>query len=253
MMAQPHKVALVTGSSKGIGQAIALRLARAGYNVYVTYFEDEKGGAQTANLIREAGGTAHVHQLDVRSEASVSKLFSNINNEYGYLDLLVNNAVKEVSKPIDEATLEEWRTVLSTKLDGAFLCTKAALPLFEKASQPSVIVISTYEGQQPSPNFPAYGVANAGLDAFVKAMALFLPRYGARCNAVCPGPVNTPLWGPDQENEELWNELAKANPVARNATPQDVAEVVAMIADEPTRMLNGNFVYVNGGNHLRQP
>lgn len=252
-MTNNAKVALVTGSSKGIGYAIALRMAEAEYNVFVTYYEDKNGAEETAAAVRDRGRVSHVLHLDVRSERSVVSALDTVEKSYGHLDVLVNNAAKEVSKPINEATLDEWHTVLQTKLDGAFLCTRASLPLLAKSNAASVIVISTFEGQQPSPEYLAYGVANAGLDAFVKAMALYLPKYGARCNAVCPGPVRTPLWGPDYANEELWSQLAKANPVGRNPTPEDVAEVVTMVAQDPTRMLNGNFIYVNGGNHLRQP
>lgn len=251
-MGDGAKVALITGSSKGIGHAIALRMAEAGHNIFVTYHEDRRGAEVTAAAVKERGRESHVVQLDVRSEQSVTSAFNAVDQAYGHLDVLVNNAAKEVSKPIDEATLAEWQTVLQTKLDGAFLCTRASLPLLSKSEAASVIMISTFEGEQPSPDYPAYGVANAGIDAFVKAMALYLPKYGARCNAVCPGPVRTPLWGAEYNNEELWAELASANPVGRNPTPEDVAEAVAMIAEDTTRMLNGNFIYVNGGNHLRQ-
>lgn len=246
------KVAVVTGGSKGIGAAIARRLAGADYEVLITYLEDSNSAQQVTKSIEDAGGRCQAVQVDVRDEASVAALFDLVGRQFGHLDLLVNNAVREVSQPIDLATLEQWHTVLETKLDGAFLTTKAALHLFEKAEAPSMIALSTFEAHQPSPTFTAYGVANAGIDAFVKAMALFLPKYGARCNAVCPGPVPTPLWGPDEANEQLWSELAAANPTGRNATPDDVAEVVLLIGEEPTRMVNGSFIYVNGGNHLRQ-
>lgn len=245
------QIAVVTGASKGIGAAIARRLATADYHVVVTYFRDADGGKRTVDDIAAAGGTATLAELDVRDEESVNRLFSGVDAAHGQVDLLVNNAAKEVSKPLDQASFDEWRTVLSTKLDGAFLCTRAAAPLFAKAEAPSMIAISTFEGEQPSPDYPAYGVANGGLNAFVKAMALWLPSVGARANAVCPGPVATPLWGPDENNDELWTELASKNPVGRNATPGDVAEVVLMLAKEPTRMINGSFIFVNGGNHLR--
>ena len=247
-----QKNAIVTGSSKGIGAAIAKRLAAGGYRVYVTYSTDRKGADEVARFIVDSGGSSEIARLDVRDPDSVSELFASVEQREGHLDILVNNAVQELSKPIDEATLDEWETVLDTKLVGAFLCTKAALPLFAKASSPSMIALSTFEAQQPGPEFVAYGVANAGIDAFVKAMAQFLPKFGARCNAVCPGPVPTPLWGPDESNAELWADLDEKSPVGRSATPEDVAEIVHLIATESTRMLNGNFVYVNGGNHLRQ-
>jgi len=245
------RVVVVTGSSDGIGAAIAKVFGSRGYSVYITFLSNEAGARQVAQSVESHRSEANIRQLDVRSEDSVSRLFDDVRQTYGHLDVLVNNAVREVSKPLDQASYDEWRTVLSTKLDGAFLCTRAAMPLFMAAPAPSMIALSTPEGQQPNPDYPAYGVANAGIDAFVKAMALFLPKYGARCNAVCPGPVPTSLWGPDETNDEMWTELAKNNPVGRNTTREDVAEVVYLVATEPTRMMNGNFVYVNGGNHLR--
>ena len=246
------KTALVTGSSKGIGAAVARRLGDEGYHVFVTYHEDEGGAMDVVKSIQRADGSADSIRLDVQSEESVTEAFSIISQATSHLDLLVHNAVKEVSKPLADATFEEWRTVLGSKLDGAFLCTKAALPLFKNAESPSMIVISTFEGEQPSPDYPAYGVAASGVNAFAKAMALYLPQFGVRTNVVAPGPVRTPLWGPDEHNDDLWRDLAKANPVGRNATPEDVAETVLMVVTEKTRMLNGSFFYVNGGNHLRQ-
>ena len=248
-----QQIALVTGASSGIGKAIAVRLGAAGAHVIVAYNENKDGAQAACEIITESGGSAEAQHADLTIESSVGELFMRIAEKHDHLDILVHDAVKEVSKPLNEATFAEWRTVMGAKLDGAFLVVKAALPLFERAHAPSVVMISTYEALQPSPDYPAYGVANAGLESFVKAMALFLPKYGARCNAVCPGPVRTPLWGPDYDNEALWEGLATANPVGRNATPEDVSEVVHLLLAEPTRMINGSFVYVNGGNHLRQP
>jgi NAD(P)-dependent dehydrogenase (short-subunit alcohol dehydrogenase family) len=249
-----HKVAVVTGSSKGIGAGIAVSLARAGYDVYVTYLNDEAGANHVAEQVSEAGATPSVIALDVTDPASVEGLFARVASAHGRLDLLVNNAVQELSRPVVEQTFADWRRVGAVKLDGAFLCTKAAIPLFEHSDCAAMIAVSSYEAEQPSPEHPAYGVATAGLNAFVKAMALYLPKFGARCNAVCPGPVRTPLWeGEGYDDDELWARLADANPVGRNATPEDVGAAVVLLATDATRMLNGNFLYVNGGNHLREP
>ena len=250
-----NRIAVVTGGSKGIGQAITAELARSNYRVIATYRQDRETAEKSVEAINRSVGSDIVQtfQMDVRDPDSVTALFDGVKTLYGHLEMLVNNAATELSTYIDEQTLSDWKTVLDTKLVGAFLCTKAALELFQESDTPSMVAISSFEAEQASPEFTAYAVANAGLDAFIKSMAQFLPKYGARANAVCPGPVNTPLWGPDQENEELWKELAEANPTGRNATPEDIAQTVRMIAEEPTRMVNGNFVYVNGGNHLRQP
>ncbi len=250
----PRPVAIVTGSSKGIGAAIATGLAEAGYDVFVTFFTDEAGARGVADGIRAANGTAYVANLDVTEPDSVARLFEEVADRYGRLDLLVNNAAQELSKPLADQTLEDWRRVVSVKLDGAFMCTQAALPLFVESGCASMIAISSYEGEQPSPTYPAYGAATAGLNAFVKAMALYLPAFGARCNAVCPGAVRTPLWAGGRSGAVAdWAHNASANPVARNPTPRDVAEAVILLATDQTRMLNGNFLYVNGGNHLRGP
>lgn len=248
-----ERVVVVTGSSQGIGAAIAKRLSRRGTAVFVSYLSNCEAGETVLADVRACGAVGHLVQLDVADPASVERVFSQIGDAYGRLDVLVNNAVQDLSSPIAEQTIEDWRTVLNVKLDGIFLCTKAALPLFEASGDASMIAISSFDGEQPSSAFPAYGVAAAGVNAFVKAMALYLPRYGARCNAVCPGPVRTSLWSNSRSDSSAnWPDFAASNPMSRNATPEDVAEAVAMLVEDPTGYLNGNFVYVNGGNHLRQ-
>src|SRR5262249_40773504 len=192
------RVAFVTGSSKGIGAAIAALLGASGYDVTVTYHRDEAGGRSVVARIRDAGGTARLVPLDVADPESVAAAFDELDRRHGHLDLLVHNAVREIAKPFDQTTLEEWHTMLGSELDGAFLCTRCALPLFVRASQPSLVVISSYEAERPRPEHFAYGVTNAGVNAFVRAMALYLPAFGATCNAVCPGPVRTSLWGDDE-------------------------------------------------------
>jgi NAD(P)-dependent dehydrogenase (short-subunit alcohol dehydrogenase family) len=247
-----RRVALITGASQGIGAAIAKRLARPGWAVYVSYLTNRAGGEAVIEEIQACGGVARLLELDVADHTSVERAFAQVGEAHGRLDALVSNAVRDRSAPIAEQSIDDWRTMLAVKLDGIFLCTKAALPLFAASGDASLIAISSFEGEQPSPAFAAYGVAAAGVNAFVKAMALYLPRYGARCNAVCPGPVPTALWSEGRSSSEgTWSQFAAANPMSRNATPEDVAEAVAMLVHDPTRYLNGNFVYVNGGNHLR--
>ena len=246
-----QKIALVTGASKGIGKAIALRLSSIGYYVYVTYHSDLDGGKKTLKEISSSGAKGGLHKLDVRDESSVKSLMDKIDEEYGHLDLLVNNAVKELSKPIEEASLDDWKTVLSTKLDGAFLTTKYAIPLLKKSENPNLVNIATYEGERPVADFLAYGVANAGLIAFTKAMATYLPRYGIRVNAIMPGEVRTPLWGDGYNDDKLWKELDEANPMGRVAGVKDVADALILLTEDPNKFLNGNFLFVNGGKHLK--
>jgi NAD(P)-dependent dehydrogenase (short-subunit alcohol dehydrogenase family) len=248
-----QRVVLITGASQGIGAAVAVRLASPGTAVYASYRSSREEGEAVVAAVRARGATGHLVRLDVADPASVARTFAEIAGAYGRLDVLVNNAVEDRSAPLAEQTIEDWRRVLGVKLDGIFLCTQAALPLFEASGRASMIAVSSYEGENPGPDFLAYGVAAAGVNAFVKAMALYLPRFGGRCNAVCPGPVPTALWSESRSDGDIaWDDFAAVNPMARNATPEDVAEAVAMLVEDPTGYLNGNFVYVNGGNHLRQ-
>ena len=244
--------ALVTGSSSGIGAAIARRLGRAGYHVYVTYHTSQVRGEATASAIRETGGSATALHLDVTSAESVADSMEKVRRDFGRLNVLVYSAVTEVAKDIESATFAEWKLVVGTKIDGAFLCTKMALPLMRGANNAHLIFITSRDGEKPDPGYLAYCVGSAGLIAFVKAMALYLPHHGIRVNAVTPGPVRTPLWDAlGGKDEAMWVSFAKASPMGRVATVDDVAGIVQLIVDEPTHYLNGNFIYVGGGGHLR--
>lgn len=244
------KVALVTGSSKGIGKGIAQKLAKEGYFVYVTYFSDQVAGENTLHEIQVIGGAAKLLFLDVRSLQSVQQVMQVIKDDFGYLNVLVSNAVTEIAKNIEDASFEEWQTVTQTKIDGAFLCTKYALPMLKGTDNANLIVISSYDGERPQPDYIGYSVGAAGLVAFVKAMSVYLPRYGVRVNAVSPGTTRTPLWDKlGGEKEEMWEDFANKNPMKRISTVEDVAEATFMLINDPTRYLNGNFLYVNGGTH----
>ena len=245
------EAALVTGSSKGLGAAISRVLAERGYYVYITDHHDHAASQDTAAEIRSVNGRAEVLPLDVTSERSVRDGFAAIEGGNRKLAVLVNNAVTEVAKDIEQATLEEWRSVISTKLDGSWLCTKYALPLLKESDNANVVFITSGDEERPDPDYLAYYTGTAGLNAMTKALARSLPRYGIRVNAVSPGPVRTPLWNAMRGNDDaLWREFAEKNPSGRVATPDDVAEVVWMLVNDPTRYLNGNVVYVTGGSHL---
>ena len=246
------KIALVTGSSKGIGKAIAIKLAKEGYVVYVTFKSDKRGGIQTQKEINKIGGKSELLELDVCSESSVRNAYTKIKKDYGYLNILVNNAGIEKAKDIENVTFSEWKAVVETATNGIFLCTKYTIPLLKHQENPNIIIISSALGERPDPGFPAYCVGKAAANAFTKAMALGLGKYGIRTNAILPGSTKTPLWDTlGGDNQEMWNNFAKNNPMGRNPTPDDIANAVVMIINDKSRYLNGNFIYVNGGSHLK--
>lgn len=245
-------VAFVVGSSKGIGKGIAQRLAQEGFFVYVTYHSDKEAGERALREIEEKGGKGSLISLDVRSPDSVAQAFSHVESEFGYLNALVISAVTEVAKNIEEATFDEWQLVTETKIDGTFLCIKLALPLLKAGENANLVVITSRDGEQPNPDYVAYCVGSAGAIALVKAMATYLPKYRIRVNAVSPGTTRTPLWDNlGGENEDMWKGFAATNPMGRIPTVEDVAEAVLLLINDPSRYLNGNFLYVNGGTHLK--
>jgi NAD(P)-dependent dehydrogenase (short-subunit alcohol dehydrogenase family) len=246
-----NDAALVTGSSKGLGAAISRVLAERGYHVYITDHDDHTAAEQTADGIRSIGGRAEVLPLDVTSERSVRDGFAVIGRSDHRLAVLVNNAASEVARDIEEATFAEWRSVIATKLDGSWLCTKYALPMLKEAGNPNIVFVTTGDSERPDPDYLAYSAATAGVIAMAKALARSLPRYGIRVNVVSPGSVRTPLWNSMRSNDDAWwRDLAGRNPLGRVATPEDVAEAVWVLVNDPTRYLNGNVMYVDGGSHL---
>ena len=246
-----QKVAVVTGSSKGIGIAIAIRLARDGYFVYVTYCTDLKGGQATMKEIKQIGGKSSLQKLDVSNEKSVSQLMALIGKEVGHLNVLINNAERDITKNMEDASFDEWKQAFDTKLHGAWLSTKYALPLLKKSKNANVIMISSSADQNPAPDTLSYAVACAALTSLTKALAIHLPVYGIRVNAVMPGQTRTANWGTLEKDDELWKRFAQQNPMKRVTTVEDVADATMILINDPHRFLNGNFFYVDGGGHLK--
>ncbi|WSQ12385.1 SDR family oxidoreductase [Streptomyces sp. NBC_01231] len=242
-------VAFVAGSSKGLGAGIAKAFARTGHHVVVTYFTDQQGGEKTLQTIINEGGKGTLCHLDVTNESSVQAAYAMIENHVGRLDSLVITAVREIPKPIDDASFDEWRKVLSTKLDGAFLLTKYGIPLLRRSENASVTYITSIDGERPKGDFIAYQTGTAGLIALTKAHSVYLTRkYGIRVNAVAPGPVRTPLW--DQlggDDESMWERFAESTPVKRIATVEDVGQACLFLALDSKKFLNGVFLSVDGG------
>lgn len=245
------RIALVTGSSKGIGKAIAIRLAKDGYFVYVTYCTDKQGGTDTISEIEKNGGKASLQKLDVSNEKSVSELMTLIEKESDHLDVLVNNAEKDIIKTMEDSSFDEWKLAIDTKLHGAWLCTKYALPLLKKSDNANIIMISSSADERPTEDILSYATATAALTSLTKSLAIHLPKYGIRVNAVMPGEVRTANWQGLENDDKLWEGFADHNPMKRVATVEDVADAVIPLINDPHKFLNGNFLFVNGGNHLK--
>ncbi len=247
------KVAVVTGSSQGIGAGIAKMLGSNGYAVVVTYRSNKEKADGVVKDINANGGESVALELDVTSEASVKACFKEVESRYGKLNVLVNNAGTDGLTPIETTSYEKWREIVGPKIEGNFLCTKYALPLLQKCDKSDLIVIMSSLGDMPDVKDVAYSVGAAGAVGFVKVMARALAQYGVRTNGVGPTAVRTALGYYEESNltsDEAWEELAKGNPLGRVATVEDVAQTVLAVIDNPSQFWNGNFVYVTGGDHI---
>jgi len=244
---ESKRIALITGSSRGIGAGIAKFLADNGYFVHVTYYKDKdlalKQFAKNPNV--------RLHFLDVQEEKSVKDVLESVKKLSGELHLLVNNATVDYNTSIEDMQIQAWDETFNIRVRGTFLMTKYALPLLKKPKRSTVINITSSWAHETQPSFPAAAAAEAAKMNFTKTCAIALAKYGIRTHSVNPGVTRTPLWDPWGVDDKGWEMMAKANPLGRNCTPEDIARVIFYLDSEDAAYLNGEEIYVNGGNHLR--
>jgi NAD(P)-dependent dehydrogenase (short-subunit alcohol dehydrogenase family) len=249
---ESQKVILISGSSNGIGAGIAKHFGKLGYSVIVTYYKNKSDGEKVVEEINRSNGNAKLFQLDVKDENNVKSIFEFVKNEFGKLDVLVNNAAIDALTPFEDCSFEDWKEITRTKIDGNFLCTKYAIPILKKSDNANIIIIMSSMYFRVDPDDPAYCVGTAGTVAYLKCTALALAKYGIRTNGIGPGETktNNGYWK-EVADEKMWKDLANKNPMGRITTPEDVAIATQMIVEDKSKFLNGNIVYINGGSFLK--
>jgi 3-oxoacyl-[acyl-carrier protein] reductase len=243
------RVALVTGAARNIGRAIALDLADAGAAVAVAARADKDGAEETARRIEERGGSALVLLADVTNEADVARMTERALERFGRLDILVNNAAVRREVAFEAMSLAEWRDVLAVTLDGAFLCSRAAVRPLAAGGAGAIVNIgglTAYTGARHRAHVVA---AKAGLDGLTKALAQELADRGITVNLVAPGLIDTVRGGPSAPGEPEHHKR-HATLVGRRGRPEEVAATVRHLAGPRGRYLTGQTVHVNGGAFL---
>jgi len=241
-----EKVALVTGARRGLGRAIALRLARSGADVVVNDIAQGAGEAEgVAEEIRALGRKACALAADICDAGQVNAMMGKVLAEFGRLDILVNNAGITRDALLMRMSEEEWESVLDVNLKGTFLCTRAALRPMLKQRRGRIINIASVVGLMGNAGQANYAASKGGVIAFTKAVAKEVASRGILVNAVAPGFIISPMT--DKLEEEARRRLLGMIPLGRLGAPEEVAEVVNFLAGEASCYITGQVINVDGG------
>lgn len=238
------KVALVTGSSRGIGRAIADRLSNAGASLVINYVNQEGKARDLAAAIEQAGGRCLVVQADVAKAADVERLFNQSLEHFNRMDIVINNAGIRISKKIAEVTEDEFDQFFSINLKGTFLVCQQAARRVESGGR--IVNISTTMTRMMVPDFGLYSASKAAVDQITRAMARELGARNITVNAVAPGPTNTDLFREGKTTEQI-EQMGQAASLGRIAEVHDIADVVAFLVSDDARWISGQTIHANGG------
>ena len=239
------QVALVTGASRGIGEVIALHLAKEGVKVAVNYHTGAEAASMVVSAITSAGGEALPVGADVSQEKDTISMVDQVIQTWGQLDILVNNAGITRDKLLIRMTAEEWDAVINVNLRGAYICTKTALPHMIRRRRGRIVNISSIVGVSGNPGQANYAASKAGLIGFTKAVAREVASRNITVNAVAPGYITTTMV--QQLSDEVQKRILDKVPMARFGTPEDVAETVVFLCTDSAGYITGQVIGIDGG------
>jgi 3-oxoacyl-[acyl-carrier protein] reductase len=239
------RVALVTGGGRGIGRAIAVRLAREGARVAISYRSNDAAAEETVELVRKAGVECETFKGDVASLEDVEALMKGVGEAFGAVEILVNNAGTTRDNILLRMKDSEFDEVLATNLKGTYLCTRAALRGMVRARWGRIVNISSVVGLLGNAGQANYAASKAGIIGFTKSVAREVAGRGITANAVAPGYVETELTGvlPENIKEQILGQV----PMGRLGEPEEIAEVVTFLAGERGAYVTGQTIAVDGG------
>jgi NAD(P)-dependent dehydrogenase (short-subunit alcohol dehydrogenase family) len=248
-----NKVAIITGSARGLGRAFALRFAREGAKVTICDIHD---CTPVAEEIKALQGEVLALKTDVTIEKDTAEMAKKTNDRFGRIDILINNAaavggleIPDFMKPMEQLTAEDWNKILNVNIKGVFLCCKAVIPYMKTQGKGTIVNIASTAGFNGVPAFLHYSTSKGGVMTMTRGLATALGGFNINVNAVAPGAVMTETMRV-LVNEEAEKHLMASQLIKRNIQPEDIANAVLFLASDEAELITGQILGVNAGEYL---
>lgn len=242
------KVAIVTGGDTGIGKAISIALAKDGAKVVIDYHGDEKPAKELVDQIENFGGKAVCNPADISKPDEAGELVKAAVDQFGGLDIAVNNAGIEEKHPFIEMPLEVWNKVIAVNLTGCWLVAQAAAKQMANQKRGGRIInISSVHEEIAMPTNAPYCASKGGMKMLMRTIAVELAQYGITVNDICPGAVDTPMDAPLKRDQKEYDELLSEIPLRRMAKPEEVAQMCVYLASDEAAYVTGASFFIDGG------
>lgn len=241
------KTALVTGSGRGIGRAIALRFASEGADVVINFFRNRKPAEETAAECEAFGVRTHLIKADVSDLDALERMFQEVDEVFGGLDILVNNAASGYIRPVMEQKVKGWDWTMNINARSHLFGAQKAVPLMQKRGGGAIVAISSLGAQFVLPEYVVVGVSKAAAEAVTRYLSVELAQFNIRCNTVSGGVVDTDALKFFSSREQMIAESIAKTPAGRMVEPEDIAAVVAFLCSDDASMIRGQTIVVDGG------
>ena len=239
------KTVLITGASRGIGKAIAIKFAKENYRVLICYKSNDNAARETENEILSFGGICSLYKCDISKEEDIKEMFSKIESEGNNVDILINNAGIALFKLFTDTTKEEWDNIFSTNVTGAYLCSRYALSSMIRRKEGKIINISSMWGEVGASCEVAYSASKAALIGLTKALAKELAPSNIQVNCISPGMINTEM--NSHLSEEDIEAIREEIPLMKIGEGEDIANTALFLASDNANYITGQIISVNGG------
>jgi 3-oxoacyl-[acyl-carrier protein] reductase len=244
-----NRTVLVTGSSRSIGQGIAVEAARSGANIVITYRKQADAAGNVASRVRDIGGRVLVLQADISARNSVQNMVDLTIEAFGSIDVLVNNAGILQQKPFLEITDEDWEWMMDVNLKGTFICSQEVFPVMQRQGKGTIINMASSGGQLGGPLAVHYSASKAGVICLTKSLARIGAPHGIRVNCIAPGLIDTEMTK-NEMSSEAGRKKIRQIPFQRPGTVDEVSRAAIFLASDEASYITGQTVNVNGGIYM---